>query len=254
MLNFFQERIIYRTKDAFGNIFVMDFWHFRNLTFDSDYEQSSMDIRKGHILTHEYTRAMMLVLAFINPSHATILGLGGGCLLRSLSHTSPNCQLHAVELRQKVYDVASAFFGIPTSNTTIVISDANQYLFEMENCSTDIIFADMYQSIQMNPFQRQEMFIHQCHRILSKKGWLVINYHQLPGLETDFFRMLFNCFSDIFVCQTSNKKNTILLASKKKLHFPLRYFELAVDILEKKLEVKISPLFKRLTQLHPNRT
>lgn len=247
-MRLFWDRIVYRTKDDFGKIFVLDQRYFRNLTFDSHYEQSSMDTRKEHILTHEYTRAMMLVLLFINPSHATFLGLGGGCLLRSLAHTSPHCQLYAIELRQKVYDVAAAFFGIP-SNTKIVIADANQHLTEMETSSTDIIFADMYQAMAMNPFQMEEAFVQQCHRVLTKQGWLVVNYHDLPNLDTRFFQNLFYCFADILVCNISTNKNTILLASKKKLYAPLASFEVAVDILTKRLEVKMMPLFKRLTPL-----
>ncbi len=67
MPGLFRDQIIYRTKDTFSNIFVLDFRHFRNLTFDSNYEQSCMDMRKPHVLTHEYTRVMMLVLALLTP-------------------------------------------------------------------------------------------------------------------------------------------------------------------------------------------
>lgn len=250
MPGIFRDQIVYQTKDEFGSILVTDFRHFRNLMFDSDYEQSSMDIRKPHILAHEYTRVMMLVLTFINPTHVTLLGLGGGCLLRSLAQASPNCKLQAIELRQKVYDVANTFFGIPSFNTTVIISDANQYLFDMEDHSTDIIFADMYGAIKMNPFQMQKDFVHQVYKILSNKGWLVINYHDLPSLDSPFFETLFNSFAEIFVCHTTNKRNTILFASKKSLKFPLSYFELPAALLEKRLEVKITPLFKRFTQLH----
>lgn len=250
MLDFFGDHLIYQAKDSYGNILVTDYLHFRYLTFDSQYDQSGMDIREPHILVHEYTRAMMLVLTFINPLHATFLGLGGGCLMRSLSYITPNCHLHAIELRQKVYDVASAYFGIPSLNTTVTISDANQCLFEIEGNSTDIIFADMYHSTEMDPFQTQQSFVRQTHRVLSKKGWLVVNYHDIPDLDTPFFKTLFNSFSEIFVCQTSNKKNTILFASKKQLNTPLQSFESTVALLEKKLEVKIKPLFYRLIKLH----
>ncbi len=162
-------------------------------------------------------------------------------------------KLHAIELRQKVYDVANAYFGIPSANTTITIADANQHLYKIEDNSTDILFADMYGSINMNPFQTQKSFVHQSYRVLSKKGWLVINYHELPDLETDFFETLFNSFSEIFVCQTTNKNNTILFANKKQLTIPLQHYESPITTLEKRLEVKISPLFKRLTQIHPIR-
>ena len=126
--DFFGDPIIHRTNDAWGDILVIDHRCYRNLTFDSICQQSSMHLNRRHILVHEYTRAMMLVLAFIKPRHVTILGLGGGCLLRSLYHILPKCELQAVELRQRVYEVATEFFGIPLSKkVTITIADAKQY-------------------------------------------------------------------------------------------------------------------------------
>lgn len=252
--DFFGNLIIHRTKDAWGPILVIDYRQYRNLTFDSLYDQSSMNIKKPHILVHDYTRAMMLVLAFIKPSHATFLGLGGGCLLRSLNHILPDCELHAIELRQRVYEIANEFFGIPVSDKiTISIADAKQRLTEIDNNSTDIIFADLYYASSMNPFQIQKRFIHQCYRVLDSMGWLVINYHELPDLTSSFFKYLSDLFSDIFVCQTINKKNTILFASKQHITVSLPS-ELTIIALEKQLEVKLSPLFKRLTKLKPDDT
>lgn len=246
--NFFNDSIVYQTTDRWGDIVVIDHRHYRNLTFNSIYEQSSMDVHNPHILVHEYTRAMMMVLAFIKPHHATILGLGGGCLLRSLCQMLPTCELHAVELRQRVYDVASEFFGIPISKkVTITISDAKQQLKDTDDNSTNVIFADMYSAYHMNPFQMQKRFFDQCYRVLSSNGWLVINYHEIPLLNRSFLQYLHDLFAEVFVCVIPGG-NSILYASKYRID-ALYSFEEAVTVLEKKLGIKLIHLFKRLTRL-----
>lgn len=242
------DSIIYQATDAWGDIFVVDHRHYRNLMFDSYYEQSSMDVNKPHILVHNYTRAMMLVMAFIKPRHITVLGLGGGCLLRSIYHLSPECKLHAVELRQRVYETTTDFFGIPaTPQISITIADAQQQLKETDNNSTNVIFADLYNAYNMSPVQIQKDFISECYRVLSYKGWLVVNYHELSDLNTEFLEYLCSIFSDIFVCCIP-KGNSILFASKHRID-TLDHFDDAVAILEKKLEIKLMPLFRHVTRL-----
>lgn len=240
--------LVFRTTDAWGDILVIDSRRYRNLTFGSIYDQSSMDRKKPHVLIHEYTRAMVLILAFMKPQHATILGLGGGCLLRSLYHVIPKCKFHVVELRQQVYDVASEFFGMPTSkNITVTISDAKQQLNEAEECSTNIIFADMYHAAGMNLFQVQKHFLKQCHRVLSKKGWLVVNYCELSNLNTPFFKYLSGLFSDVFVCSIPGG-NSVIFASKHRVK-TLSRTTFSMTALEKKLEIKLTHLLKKLKRV-----
>lgn len=246
--DFFGELIAYQTNDAWGDILVTDHRQYRYLKFDSKYKQSSMDVKKPHILVDEYTRAMMLVLAFIKPQHVTLLGLGGGSLLRSLAHILPQCVLHTVELRQRVYEVASEFFGIPNSKKiTITISDAKHQLEDTDAGSTNIIFADMYNAYGMNSTQVEKHFITQCHHALSDEGWLVVNYHEMPDLNIPFFKYLCSLFLDVFVCPIPGA-NYILFASKYRIG-TFDQFDSEVIALEKRLEVKVTHLFKRFSRL-----
>lgn len=247
-----RDAVVFRTKDSFGDILVIDKFPFRSLTFDSFYEQSNIDLRRPNELVHEYTHAMILVLAFIRPKHATILGLGGGCLLRSLNDILPKCKLHAIELRQRVYDVAAEFFGLPSSkNITITISDAEQWLNNAADMSTNIVFADMFNAYSMNPFQMQLNFINQCNRVLSKEGWLVINYHEIIDFNTSFFKLLNSVFSDVFVYKTTTTNNNIIFASKRDTD-SLHHFSLAILRLEKKLGNRTINFFNRLIKLTTN--
>ena len=94
--DFFGNPIIYKTNDQWGDIFVINRKNCRVLAFDPIYEQSCIDLKNPHIPVHEYTQIMLLVLAFINPKHVTILGLGGGCLVNSLHYLIPQCSLHSI--------------------------------------------------------------------------------------------------------------------------------------------------------------
>ena len=246
----FGDPIVYRTHDEFGEILVIDRESVRSLTFDSHFDQSSVDLRNPNGLVHEYTHAMMLVTAFVTPRHATILGLGGGSILRSMHDIWPQCKVHVVELRQRVYEVASDYFGIPVNEKiTISIADAEQHLIGSDDACTTIIFADMFTAYCMNPCQMQQDFIHQCCRVLSKNGWLVINYHDIPDLNTAFFKFICSVFSDVFIYKTVIGNNNIIFASKNRVD-ALPKYESAVRALEKKLGNKALNFFNRLTRLN----
>lgn len=247
--DYFGNPVIYRTNDKWGEIMVIDRKECRVLAFDPIYEQSCIDLKNPHIPVHEYTRIMLLVLAFINPQHITILGLGGGSLLHCLNYLLPQCSLFSIELREKVYEIALNFFLIPTpNNINVSISDAKLAVRRCEDESTQIIFADMYQSYGMNPFQIQKKFIQQCYRILDNTGWLVVNYHQLPEFNTGFIQCLKLYFTEIYVCPTFSG-NYILFASKSPVG-PRNKQKAKVFELERQLGIKLTHLFKRITNIY----
>lgn len=238
-------KIVHSTSDNYGNILVVDYPRYRVLSFDSIYEQSGFQLEKPHALVHEYTRIMMLVLAFIEPRHTTLLGLGGGSLLRSLHHYLSHCYFHVVELRPKVYEIAKDYFDIPDDERVWVsIEDAELQMKSSKDASTDIIFADIYDAYRMSPIQGQKQFIRECWRTLSKSGWLVINYHRLPDPNSPFFECLVDYFSTIMICHGSNT-NHVLFACKSATPDYERAPE-KLKKMEKILNEKFMPLFKRL--------
>ena len=169
-------KIVHSTSDTYGNILVVDYPRYRVLSFDSIYEQSGFYVEKPYTLVHEYTRIMMLVLGFIEPRHTTLLGLGGGSLLRSLHHYLSHCDFHVVELRPKVYEIAREYFDIPDDERVWVsIEDAELQIKASKDASTDIIFADMYDAYHMSPVILLKHFVRECWRTLSKNVCLVIN-------------------------------------------------------------------------------
>ncbi|CAM2849875.1 spermidine synthase [Legionella steigerwaltii] len=245
--DFFGNTIIYRTNDSWGDIFVIDRGSIRALNFDPVYDQTGIYIQYPHIPVHEYTRVMLLVLAFLKPTHITLLGLGGGSLIHCLHFLLPECSLLCIELREKVYNVAMDFFQLPEAkNIDILIADAQTAIKFQKSNSTQIIFADMYLDYGMDSFQIQQQFIEQTHRILDDMGWLVINFHELPEWDSAFIHCMQDYFAELFICPTVSE-NYILFASKSPVgDLHLDRYQVTLVALENQLNIKLLRLFRKV--------
>ncbi|MFN2362022.1 MAG: spermidine synthase [Marinobacter sp.] len=240
--------IIHYTRDALGGILVIDYRKHRVMTFDSVFEQSKIDRRKPHLPVHEYSRAMLLPVAFAQPSHVTVLGLGGGVMASALLHLLPDCQVHAVELRNRVLQVAREYFSLPQSaNLSVTIGDARDALGKMPDSSTSLVLADMYNSDRMSPAQAQREFIRQCSRVLSSGGWLSINYHRTPDINGPLFRQLRAEFAVLLLFK-SKTNNTVIFASKHAFE-TMHAKDPALVALEKHLPIDWRRLMARVIRL-----
>ncbi|MBL3556332.1 MULTISPECIES: spermidine synthase [Marinobacter] len=240
--------IIHYTRDALGGILVIDYRKHRVMTFDSVFEQSKIDRRKPHLPVHEYSRAMLLPVAFAQPSHVTVLGLGGGVMANALLHLLGDCQVHAVELRPSVLQVAREYFSLPQSaNFTVTIGDARDALGKLPDSSTDLILSDMYSSDRMSPTQAQREFIRQCSRVLTDSGWLSINYHRTPDINGPFFRQLRGEFAALLLFK-SKTNNTVIFASKGPFE-ALNAKDPVLVALEKSLPIDWRRLMARVIRL-----
>lgn len=237
--------IIHSSNDEFGNILVIEYPRYRALSFDSVYEQSAYDILRPYALVHEYTRIMMLVVGLTNPQHVTLLGLGGGSLLRSLHHCLSQCRFHVVELRPRVHEIAKRYFDIPDDERVRVsIGDASDALEGMSNAGTDVIFADVYDAHRMHSLQQQQRFVDECWRSLTPDGWLVINYHRLPDLDSAFFAQLNQRFGKLMVC--SGKISNHILFAGKSGDVDIAAAPGKLRMMEERLNDRFVPLLRRL--------
>jgi spermidine synthase len=238
-------KIIHSTSDHLGNLLVIDYRDYRVLTFDSDYTQSGYSLAKPHTVTHEYIRIMMLVLGLITPRHVTLLGLGGGSLLRSIHHHLNECNFRVVELRAKVIEVAKYYFDLPQDDRVkYTCADANQHLNEALSNSSDIIFSDLFDAYFMSPVQVKPVFLEQCHRVLSDSGWLVINFHHLPLARSAFFTTLKAYFPKVFVF--SGEVDNHIVFAKKSAAIDWSGAQQKINKMELELSTAFMSLFEQL--------
>lgn len=240
--------VTHQTEDALGRILVIDRRKHRVLSFDSIFEQSKVDRSTPHLPVHEYSRAMLLPMAFIEPEHVTVLGLGGGTLVSAVHYLLPECEIHAVELRREVVAVAREFFALPgADNVRITVADARRALPTLPPGGTDLILTDLYDAQRMSPAQAQRRFVDQCAEALSPEGWLAINYHQLPPENGPLFMELRALFGIVLLFK-SKTGNSVLYASKG-LFEPLARDDPRLDVLERKLPIDWRRLMGRVIQV-----
>lgn len=240
---------IFRAEEAGCDVVVSESINFRILTLDSIFEQSAFALADPLRLVHEHTRIMMLVMAFASPRKVLMLGLGGGSVLRTLHHHFPSLEFDVVELRARVIEAATAFFQVPDdSRVRYHHRDAQDYLQAAPPESVDLVFADLYHAYDMETYQGNVLFLRDCFQVLTRHGWLVINFHDFPDTSTPFFRIMVALFPDCFVCD-SRKANFILFCCKSRLNTSIRTFRPEVKALEALLQQPLTPLFSRFFRI-----
>lgn len=198
-------------RDEWGEIYILDDDEFRVLKFDYLYEQSKMLRSAPHVPVFNYIKAMLLGAVYKKPGSALLLGLGGGSLVRALHCILPHLSQTVVEIRPLMIEMAMQYFGIPASEAIqIVQQDAKLYL-EQQKHQHDLIFADLYWALRMDPMQSEHDFVRLCRNNLSPDGWLVVNYQERSEVEPDLICALYQHFDDVILCQIPHG-NTVLYA------------------------------------------
>lgn len=200
-------------------------------------------------LVHEYTRAMLLVLLFKEPEQITLLGLGGGSLLRVLHTYCTDATFQVVELRRSVIRVAHNLFCIPFDKR-IVMHNRNgvNYVSEAKSHSSDIVFADMYQAYSMEEFQNTICFLEKCWHLLTADGWLVINFHQLPESDHPYMEVMCDLFPELLCCATKCG-NYVVMCGKQKLAQPLPQYRDRLAELEQRFDIRLYANFAHIFKL-----
>lgn len=211
-----EDNTVYRTRDAYGEVLVLDAGKWRILTFGSIFEQSCIQLDDPSLLVHEYSQAMLLPLLAMRPDHITVLGLGGGGLVHSLLQTLPHAHIDIVELRQAVIDVAYSHFFLPrTDHINVYCRDAGDFVKETKT-TTDLILCDLYDEHDASALQLDEKFYAHCKGMLQPNGWLVLNYHQLPSIEHPAIKSICQHFESVFL-GVVNSGNWVVLATNAEV-------------------------------------
>ncbi|MGC6389176.1 spermidine synthase [Ewingella sp. S1.OA.A_B6] len=207
--------IVAQEKDEYGNIVVTDSKKYRILRFDGINEQSKMLKSDACLPVHNYIKAMLMAAAFTSSNTALILGLGGGSLVRSLHALDSQLALDVVELRPRVLSIAREYFSLPVSDKiNYYINDAGDYLNNLCTPCYDLIFSDLYSAFTMDPLQGTERFLRSCLNKIHEHGWLIMNYHELPRVDSPLYDALHRVFDEVFYCIVPSG-NVVIYAAKK---------------------------------------
>ena len=220
-------REIHRRFDDLGPIQVFEDGNKRYLSFGTSDEQSCQLTAQPFVLQHDYLRAMLTVLvqfpqhdqatpenaATTGPQPISVLGLGGGLLASALWQQFPATQIHAVELRAAVAQVAYQYFQLPRDKRlTVHIDDAQHYVQQLPVRSQQLIFSELYLAEGLNEVQQQQTFLQDCARAVSEEGWLVLNLWKEHRADAELLSALKALFTTVMQA-TTHDGNWVIWAS-----------------------------------------
>src|SRR3954470_5923290 len=145
-MKFLQNWRVRKPADDNESVYISEKFGVRTLHIGSDTVQSSMRIAKPNDLEVAYTRSMMAFLLF-NPEPASVLmvGLGGGSLAKFIYHHLPDSRTIAIEVSQRVVDIARQYFFLPPEDDrmNVIVTDGAAYLHD-NKAKADAIVVDGY--------------------------------------------------------------------------------------------------------------
>lgn len=238
-------KVLHVDSDSFGDFCVLDDGDYRVLSFGDNDEQSKLDKTQPYIPQHTYVQAMLSVLLFTQPKSVIILGLGGGALVHSLRHVDAAIKITAVELRERVIEVAKRFFQLPLSKKlTLLNQDANVFLADGEHKKVDVIFADIYSNKGVDKQQLTDLFIKQSKQLLKADGFLVLNCWKEHSRDTHLRDTLYSHFTQVYACLTGGG-NWVVYATNGCGNFTGSNNKQALQNLSQKLDTNISRVLTR---------
>lgn len=219
---------------------------------NTDWIQSSQDLRDPLLLQSSYTQAMLLSLLWQPcPQKVFLTGLGGGCLATTLHHHLTRSTFVCVEIAQPVVTAATRFFGFQQDDRlTLQIDDARNFL-EEDEAKYSLMLLDIFCDQGVTPDQfTQETFFSLCRSRLLEGGLLAMN---LGNSDPDFNTVvsaLSGLFATLYACR-GRGSTTVLFATDRPAFSPE---ELLVGTrgLEKQFDfgLPLTPWLSRLEQLH----
>ena len=155
--------------------------------------QSRVSLTAPHTLLSPYARGMFASYLYQpEPSRVLIVGLGGGAMVRFLTHHEPQVRIDAVEIDPAVVRLADEYFGVRSGgNVRVHTGDAVEFVESTE---------DRYDLILMDAFLRPSSdtdttgvptrlktlaFLDRLKRTLAPGGVVAFNVNEHASMADD---------------------------------------------------------------------
>jgi spermidine synthase len=197
----------------------------RTLTFvrDNGQEavQSRVDLTAPHTLQSPYARGMFASYLYQpHPRRVLIVGLGGGAMVRFLTHHEPQVRIDAVEIDPAVVRLADQYFDVRSGgNVRVHTADAVKFVESTE---------DRYDVILMDAFLRPSSdtdttgvptrlktlaFLGRLKRALAPGGVIAFNVNEHATLADDIAAVT-TAFGDAAVYRCPPADNKVVIAAE----------------------------------------
>lgn len=214
-------KVIHSTRDEDGVIDIVEEPTTLSMHFGTRARQTTMFLHDPRALALSYTHCMMMGLLFVEaPRRVLILGLGGGALPKFLLHHFPDCQVDVVEKRQKVVELARAYFHLPEEPRLRIFVDCAESFLRQEEGDYDIVMVDIHDREGMARALEEKSFFTRCQQLMSERGLLLTNLWS--GGHQDVLARVKDHLEDCFAGQVmhlpvAGKQNTVALV----FNFPI---------------------------------
>ncbi len=127
-----------------------------------------------------------------------VLGLGTGTFPKQLKKYVPDTSTDAVEIDEKIADLAATHFNLQKDEANVFINDGRSFLSTPDAKQYDIILADAYQDITVPFHMSSQEFFKEVKSHLKPGGVLVVNVNMRSGEFTGVPEYLSNTVKSIF--------------------------------------------------------
>jgi spermidine synthase len=107
--------------------------------------QTLWNMKRPYELVTHYSRLMFASYFFVpRQKQVLIVGLGGGAMVHFYEHYDPEVKVDAVEIDEKVVQLADKYFEVRTQNNTKILTEDGFKYFKSNKTHYDVIYMDAF--------------------------------------------------------------------------------------------------------------
>ncbi len=220
-------RLEHEEVSAFSTIRIRRDGDERVMTFvrDNGQEavQSRVDLTAPQVLASPYARSMFASYLYQpQPRRVLVVGLGGGAMVRFLSHHEPDLRIDVVEIDPVVVRLADHYFGVRSSgNLRVITADAVAFV-ESTSERYDAIFMDAFlrpsgdtDATGVPAELKTRAFLSRLKEVLAPGGVVAFNINEHARM-TDDLALVEETFGRVAVygCAPADNKVAIAVAGE----------------------------------------
>jgi spermidine synthase len=206
------------TRLSFEPPFVLEDHESRSLHFTIGETQSSMRPARPDELQVDYTRTMMgFLLLQPRPGNITMVGLGGGSLVKFCRRHLPFAAMTVVENNPAVIAMRRDF-GIPDDDAGLrVLADDGAFHLRSAAGGIDVLLVDGFDGSGQPSQLCTQAFYDDCFRVLAPGGVLVVNLHADHPEHDLFTHRIANSFDgNAMQVIARDKSNCVVFAARRR--------------------------------------
>jgi spermidine synthase len=197
--------------------FVIQHADSRSLHFTLGETQSSMRLDQPDELHLDYTRTMMgFLLLQPQPRNITMIGLGGGSLVKFCRRYLPSAPMTVVENNPGVIALRKDF-GIPDDGAGLRVIADDGAIHVAAAAAVDVLLVDGFDSTGQPPQLCSQQFYDDCFSALTAGGVLVVNLHPDHPQHDLFCRRIAQSFGgNAMQVMAPERSNCVVFAARRR--------------------------------------